>query len=37
MDDGAVLLLLGTFGSDGEFNPFAERADGPMTLDWIRT
>lgn len=26
----------GTFGSEGEFNPFDERADGLATLDWLR-
>ncbi|MDQ3722363.1 MAG: CocE/NonD family hydrolase [Actinomycetota bacterium] len=26
----------GTFDSEGEFNPFEERADGLATLDWIR-
>ncbi len=26
----------GTFGSEGEFSPFDERADGLATLDWIR-
>jgi putative CocE/NonD family hydrolase len=31
-----VQSVRGTFGSDGEFNPFDERADGLATLDWIR-
>src|SRR5436190_7909375 len=26
----------GTFGSEGEFSPFDERADGLATLRWIR-
>lgn len=26
----------GTFGSEGEFQPFDERADGLATIDWIR-
>lgn len=26
----------GTFGSEGEFNPFDERADGLATLRWLR-
>ena len=26
----------GTFGSEGDFTPFDERADGLKTLDWIR-
>ena len=31
-----VQSVRGTFGSEGEFNPFDERADGLATLDWIR-
>ena len=31
-----VQSVRGTFGSEGEFSPFAERADGLTTLDWIR-
>ena len=27
----------GTFGSEGQFSPFDERADGLATLRWIRT
>ena len=32
-----VQSVRGTFGSAGEFSPFAERADGLTTLDWIRS
>jgi putative CocE/NonD family hydrolase len=32
-----VQSVRGTFGSQGEFNPFDERADGLATLRWIRT
>jgi putative CocE/NonD family hydrolase len=31
-----VQSVRGTFGSEGEFSPFEERADGLATLDWIR-
>jgi putative CocE/NonD family hydrolase len=31
-----VQSVRGTFGSEGEFNPFDERADGLATLGWIR-
>jgi putative CocE/NonD family hydrolase len=32
-----IQSVRGTFGSEGEFNPFDERADGLATLQWIRT
>ncbi|HLL93297.1 MAG TPA: CocE/NonD family hydrolase [Solirubrobacteraceae bacterium] len=32
-----VQSVRGTFGSQGEFSPFDERADGLATLRWIRT
>src|SRR5664279_5831613 len=31
-----VQSVRGTFGSQGDFSPFDERADGLATLDWIR-
>jgi putative CocE/NonD family hydrolase len=31
-----VQSVRGTFGSEGEFNPFDERADGLATLRWVR-
>jgi putative CocE/NonD family hydrolase len=31
-----IQSVRGTFGSDGEFSPFDERADGLATLRWIR-
>jgi len=31
-----IQSVRGTFGSEGEFNPFDERADGLATLRWIR-
>jgi uncharacterized protein len=31
-----VQSVRGTFGSEGSFNPFDERADGIATLSWIR-
>lgn len=31
-----VQSVRGTFGSDGTFNPFDERADGLATLQWVR-
>jgi putative CocE/NonD family hydrolase len=31
-----VQSVRGTFGSDGELNPFDERADGLATIRWIR-
>jgi uncharacterized protein len=31
-----VQSVRGTFGSDGTFNPFVERADGLATLAWLR-
>ena len=31
-----VQSVRGTFGSDGAFSPFDERADGLATLDWLR-
>ena len=31
-----IQSVRGTFGSDGEFSPFDERADGLNTLRWIR-
>jgi putative CocE/NonD family hydrolase len=31
-----VQSVRGTFGSDGQFSPFDERADGLATLRWIR-
>jgi uncharacterized protein len=32
-----IQSVRGTFGSEGRFNPFDERADGLATLRWIRT
>ena len=32
----AVQSVRGTFGSEGTFSPFDERADGLATLRWIR-
>ncbi len=32
-----IQSVRGTFGSDGVFNPFDERADGLATLRWLRT
>ncbi|MGO9973381.1 MAG: CocE/NonD family hydrolase [Solirubrobacteraceae bacterium] len=31
-----IQSVRGTFGSEGEFNPFDERADGLATLRWLR-
>jgi uncharacterized protein len=31
-----IQSVRGTFGSEGDFNPFDERADGLATLRWIR-
>lgn len=31
-----IQSVRGTFGSDGEFSPFDERADGLATLRWLR-
>ncbi len=31
-----IQSVRGTFGSEGQFNPFDERADGLATLRWIR-
>src|SRR5947209_18148089 len=31
-----IQSVRGTFGSEGTFNPFDERADGLATLRWIR-
>jgi uncharacterized protein len=32
-----IQSVRGTFGSDGTFNPFDERADGLATLRWLRS